>query len=637
MRRVSLLFCLDLLTATAPLSAAERPSITHGPILGRVRAHQIGIWARSARPGVFRVRYGLEPEALDQRSPQAATRLEHDNTGWVLITGLKANTRYHYQVVVPSGAGERPGPAGSFRTLPDPDEARDPETNPQGLFNFCFESACGNHQRRIRQGRAVQPTYDTMLAKIRDEVNFAILNGDWIYEEQRGYTPQLWLRQVNQPEAAMPSVVKAAPHIVGVWQNYKLYLERGKGLAAWHRHVPSFFVFDDHEILDDARGSGSVGLRDHRAVFRDIGVRAWYDYLGWSNPVRFTQAIVFGRAELRRGSDVLTDPDVDFTRVNLDQASNLHVHWGGPTAWRKEKRFDGTGGDPNAGVYVIAEVLGKHRLRIRPAARADGRAAYSIGRLSYWRMRLANCELFFLDTRSHRQMPIQAQPERPGQSMLGARQKAWLKQAMRKSDADFLFVVSSVNLVVPHVLDVGERGPDTWSGQHDSWTGFPAERKEMIAFWDSLGKPVLVLTGDLHNSFALKITDRLWEFASGPHSSSNAGMASEGRRPPNGPFEYQGQKCDIRWSTYRRMDCRGFHQPVFCVVQVNNVFNNPARRGQPRWVAFPRPQVVFRFHDGLTGRLLYAESILAARQTARRDSRAPDIPPLACPASGDLR
>jgi phosphodiesterase/alkaline phosphatase D-like protein len=596
-----------------PALAGERASITHGPILGRIGSHHVGVWARTSRHGAFQVRFGLKPDKLDQLSGPAVTRLERDNTGWVLIEGLKANTRYYYQVVVPSDEGERPGPTGTFRTMPDPDACRDPKVNPHGLFNFRFEFACGNHQRRFRSGKCVQPVFDTMLAKIRGEIDFAILNGDWLYEAQRGYSPEQWLKQVRRPREATPSVVRIAPCIVGVWQNYKLYLERGKALATWHRHVPSFFVFDDHEILDDARGAGSVGLRDHRAVFRDIGVQAWYDYLGWSNPVEFTQGIVFGRARLRNGSDVLADPTADFTRLKLNQASNLHVHWGGPTAWRHEKRFDGVGGDPNAGVYEIVEVLGKDRLRIRPAARKDGDASYSIGRLSYYRMRVANCEFFVLDTRSHRQMPIQAQPDQPGQSLLGARQKSWLKRAMRESDADFSFVVSSVNLVIPHILDVGERGPDAWSGQHDSWTGFPKERKEMIEFWDSLGKPVFVLTGDLHNSFAVRITDRLWEFGAGPHSSSNAGMASEGKRPPNGAFEYRGRKCEIRWSTYRRRDSRGYRQPVYCVVQVNNVFNNPTRRGKDRWVAFPRPQVVFQYYDGLTGRLLYAESILAGQ------------------------
>ena len=36
-------------------------------------------------------------------------------------------------------------------------------------------------------------------------------------------------------------------------------------------------------------------------------------------------------------------------------------------------------------------------------------------------------------------------------SLLGEKQKQWLVEEMRKSDADFFFVVSSVNFMVPHV------------------------------------------------------------------------------------------------------------------------------------------------------------------------------------------
>ena len=54
-------------------------------------------------------------------------------------------------------------------------------------------------------------------------------------------------------------------------------------------------------------------------------------------------------------------------------------------------------------------------------------------------------------------------------------------------------------------------------------------------------------------------------------------------------------------------------QPIYTVVQVNNVANNPTDDKTARWVAFPHPQVVVQFHDGLTGDLLYAESVVIGR------------------------
>ena len=35
--------------------------------------------------------------------------------------------------------------------------------------------------------------------------------------------------------------------------------------------------------------------------------------------------------------------------------------------------------------------------------------------------------------------------------------------------------------------------------------------------------------------------------------------------------------------------------------RVNNVFNNPIERDGERWFAFPRPQVIFQFHDATPG------------------------------------
>jgi alkaline phosphatase D len=180
---------------------------------------------------------------------------------------------------------------------------------------------------------------------------------------------------------------------------------------------------------------------------------------------------------------------------------------------------------------------------------------------------------------------------------------------MKKSDADFIFVVSSVNFMVPHI------GGDKIiaSNKDDAWTVFFDEREKLIDFWDSLERPVFVLTGDLHNSFAIKITDNVWEFASGPHNSNNHWASDEGNRPANGPFKYGPREVEIRWSTYFRPDIprSELRHPSYCVVQVNNVFNNPIHIGEERWVAFEKPQVIFQYYDGRTGQLRYAEAILS--------------------------
>jgi len=451
----------------------------------------------------------------------------------------------------------------------------------------------------------------------KSAVDFAILDGDWLYEnDTRLYTADQWREQTGTAEADTPREVQFMPSIVGVWENYKNFYDNGANLRAWHRNVPSYYTFDDHELLNDIYGAGEPGRRNRRAVFRDVGTRAWYDYLGWSNPVPETPGIVYGRAQLEAGSDVLTDADADFT--GLEAESTLHVHWGTPDwgAMLLGTNPDGTdpddeGGVPNAKVYEVVEVLDANRLRISPAAVADGQPVYSIGRRSYFSKRVSNAEFLYLDTRSYRMMHDTKDRERVGRTMLGEKQKAWVKQTMQASDADFFFVVSSVNFSISHVGGTGSANISE-TNKDDAWTAFLWEREDMINFWDNLGKPVFVLTGDLHNSFAIKLTDRVWEFASGPHNSTNHPLRSEGNRPKSGMYDSFGRESEIRWSSFIGNDTPNEYRrrPIYCVVQVNNVFNNPSESGD-RLVAYENPQAVFQYYDGLTGELLYAESIVS--------------------------
>jgi hypothetical protein len=203
-------------------------------------------------------------------------------------------------------------------------------------------------------------------------------------------------------------------------------------------------------------------------------------------------------------------------------------------------------------------------------------------------------------------------PSKPGTSMLGRIQREWLMDSMKKSDADMFFLASSVNVTIPHQ---GPPGGGLIENKDDAWTAFLEEREQMIRFWDSLGKPVMIMTGDLHNSWAVKITDRVWEFASGPLGSQNHPARSEGGRPPNGAFDSRGRTVDIRWSSFIRDDMPAPLRklPFYAVAQIKNVFSNPKAPGEQRWVAYPRPHVVIQYYNGLTGDLVYAEPVHVSR------------------------
>jgi len=603
------LFVIVAVLATLPRYDAPPSSpplvVTHGPILGRPGPTQMGVWVRTEQPTAFQLRYGLEPDYLPFTSATVATQLDHDNTGWVLLSNLKPDTHYYYCVVAP----DRPQASaaqGSFRTWPDAAAYRHSVYNPRGLFNVRFESGSCANQGPHSIGPSL-PAYGNMVKHLSERVHFGIMNGDFIYEEGREKTPRQWLD--SMPHQTTPPLVELLPSLPGVWENYKIYLQRGKNLAAWHRAVPSFFTFDDHEILNDVYACGEAGHRARRTVFRDIGVQGWYDYVGWSNPVEFTQGIHFGRGTATARQDVLTDPRADFRQLDRAQMANLHIHWNTPDAGVNEDRLDRSGGDPNAGVYEVVDVLDAHRLRIRPTPPQTGPVVYSIGRRSYYRWKISNCEFFALDTRTHRQKHDFANPTRPGLSMLGREQREWLIQGMKSSDADFLFVVSSVPFAIPHVGAGGMAAAA--DDKDDAWTAFLWERDLLVKEWEALNKPVFVLTGDLHNSFVVKVGERVWEMCCGPHNSRNHPLGSEGNRAANGPFVWKDRKVDIRWSTFTLDDVplEMRTSPVYTLVQVNNVRDVPLKRGESRWVAYPRPQVVFQFFDGWRGELLYAEAI----------------------------
>ncbi len=609
MYRVRCLYPVIVCLLFAASAHAQRDPIrlTHGPMLGQPTANSMLVWGRTSDAGEFRVQYGTSPTAMKSLSPPAETTSAHDNTGVARLQNLKANTRYHYQIVV----NDRPhGLPGTFMTLPSAADTRNAEHNPDGLFNFRFQIGSCANQNPLHGNGHRSPTYEHLNNTWAQKTHFHIMNGDWLYEELRRYPPEAW--RLTQGIEEYPLSVQVMPTVVGVWENYKLYLSRGTELAKWHRNMPSYFTFDDHELVNDIWGSGERGKRHRRTVFRDIGTYAWYDYLGWADPMHHDVPLHFGRGAMKAGSDLLIDRNTDFTKLPLDKMLSLHVHWGGIHAGVNDMKYDDDSGNRNSYVYDIVEVVDKHTLRLHmPAREDDMEMAYSIGRPSYGSFKVGNCEFFLLDTRGDRDMHDVRQRDKPGVSMLGKPQTEWLMKSMQESDADFFFVVSSVPFMIPH-SGAGGFEADT-ANKEEAWTGFFDEREKLINAWDKLGnKKVFVMTGDLHNSFAIKVTENVWEFCCGPHNSVNhVPKNDESDRPATGKFKFGPRECDIRWSSYILPDIPRLERlyPYFCVVQVNNVFNMPKKLGGNRWVKYPHPQIIFQYYDGRTGELAYAESV----------------------------
>lgn len=619
--------------ATAP-SLEKLDGFTHGPMLGNVGPSSIRVWARTRQPGSFRVLYSQKADLSDGTlSAPVATDWSHDATGWVELTGLEPGTLYHYALVLDGKVADTrvDGTINSFRTLPSTEAVVDPVLNPKGAFNFAFEIGTGNAQA----GRPnIPPTYVTMRRNLKDKLAFQIQNGDWVYEEGRETTVQQWA-EANKV-AKPPRTVTLANGLTGVWQNYKAYLDGSEALRDFYRDVPLLITLDDHEILNDAIGSGEIGFRTdargkgfqtdirtrtdrdsdvERAVFRDPASAGWYDYVGWANPDPGKRPPVrFGETTTVAGSDVLTDGSADFSKLDLAKASNLHILWG----------FG------NTGVYKIEKVLGPHKLKVSPAFTVGEKANYSIGTNGYSKFRVSNTDIFLLDTRSNRTLHEKSGEGTLPKTMLGATQKAWLESELRKSDADFIFIVSSVNLAIPHDNGV-------WYGQglasatkDDGWTAQLKERAELLEIAGSLGKPVFFLTGDLHKSFVARIAPGLYDVGTGPHTSGPHRLGDAGGSPPSGWYDSGDRLVNLLWSSnqYRNDSDKkrgpGQDWPVYTVVKVNNAYNIPDKAGKDRWIAYPEPQVIFEFHDGYSGELLFAHSVSTSEAKAKPEPVSPE-------------
>ena len=143
------------------------------------------------------------------------------------------------------------------------------------------------------------------------------------------------------------------------------------------------------------------------------------------------------------------------------RVANLHVHWGTPTAVCLMPNSM-----PNRGIPMPPSMK-LRKSSARPGWHPTGGQIKRSGKLfhrrrCYGKFSVSNCDFFLLDTRTHRNLHKADHPDNPKATMLGKQQLNWLKEETGKSKANFLFIVSSVNFMVPHV----ERRRKRQAGNH---------------------------------------------------------------------------------------------------------------------------------------------------------------------------
>ena len=577
--------------------------VTHGPVLGAVTSTSIRVWIRASEEIEFEVLVRPERPPFDvAKVTRGRTNPDEDNTGFVEVKDLAPNTRYAYAVRVDDELIDLRenfrDPWPTFRTLPD-ETSYEHRFNPDGKFNLRFSIGACQRQRSPKDTYGIYPNppaFDTIWEKHRDKISFHIVNGDYTYEE---------------------TLDGAAS---GIENNYKLYLNRGRSLNRLLKHVPMMTMYNDHEVTDNIDGSGEVGLGDGSYLVRDPALRVWQYYADWANGDHAQRTkIRFGQASLKAGSDILHDPDADFTKLNLDQVSTLHV---GPFLKGKSKPKATTRGQQNVGVYRIKRMIDETHLQVEPAAKRTNEAPYSIGTHHYFDHLVGNCHFLFIDTRGERSRFRGVQHSRDeDRHVLGDTQKAWFIDTVTHSPAEFLFVVSPDPWFIYHSA-YHMRGESTES-KGDGYCGYVHEREELTEILDAIEKPVLLLTGDVHHPVAAQITDNVWEFLVSPVNSANHPVGTAGLPPLGGWFDSEGRTIKIKWLGGYPDNVHYLRQrhTVYAVISVNNIVKaaKPSGPGY-QFLAYDAPQVVVTFHDGYSGDILYSEGI------STLDARAPQAP-----------
>ena len=218
-------------TATAPAPEEALPpstasTLTHGPLLGAVTDNSVRVWSRADGSGLLEV----EVKRADRSWPgvvfgPAQLANNRDFTAVVEVTRLRASTTYDYRLLLDGAVQDDFG--GTFRTLP--------EAGKPGAFRFSIGGDLSYSFAPF-----------TILDRVLDQrPDFNLLLGDLIY--------------ADQPQPIPPLSEAYALKYRANWSEPSF-----RNLT---RRVPSFMMWDDHEIANDYDGGKAGPYAAARAAF----------------------------------------------------------------------------------------------------------------------------------------------------------------------------------------------------------------------------------------------------------------------------------------------------------------------------------------------------------------------------------
>lgn len=267
-----------VLAAPAISYASSRPVVTHGVQSGDVDTGAAMTWARADRPARAHVELSTVESFLDAvRLAPTDALPETDFAVKRLLTGLPSGQDIFYRVTFEEVAGGRAAsePAvGHFRTAPASRRS----------VRFAWSGDTAGQGWGIDAARGGMATYAAMAEQDPD---FFIHSGDTVYadgpiaETKQMPDGGIWNNLVAE---GVEKVAESTAEFRGRWK-YNMLDEH---VRAFNARVPTFFQWDDHEVVNNWSAAKDLS-GDNRYRVKDVALlaarakRAFHDM----TPIRF--------------------------------------------------------------------------------------------------------------------------------------------------------------------------------------------------------------------------------------------------------------------------------------------------------------------------------------------------------------
>lgn len=440
-------------------------------------------------------------EVLLEKNVKAS--INDDYTVRIFVDGLESSHYYYYRFIAVDGTLSR---TGRTRTAPAPDELV--AVNVAVMSCQHYGTGFFTAYKRL--------IHDDHNAVSDRKIDFILHLGDFIYEAP-GYGGIISIRDGSKVDMVnrdgtqrvigrMPSGNKSANTIEDYRYLYQTYLS-DPDIQAARSLYPFVCIWDDHEVLNDYWQSyHPSGPIQHLKV---NGNRAWFEYVpaaltyAEAGPAGTNPARDFSNSDVEIAQ--ATDFDDDYLGVepnNLRAVNTTTVYR--YLRWGKLVDFIVVDARSYRGPRGVTDEL----LGVDMVAYPDEPVPAEIVELLNAGKTANNNNPPDNIIFKGKSLP-NSRKSSPVGSMLGSKQKQWLKSSLEKSAAKWKVICTSVPFT-KFSFDLSFRKNEAIDNLlfTDGWDGYPIERRELINFIkDNRINNVVSLSGDRHAHFAATIKD----------------------------------------------------------------------------------------------------------------------------------